>query len=205
MADFGGGGSAASEASDAYAAAIGQAIAEQRAAREQARADVAPWRQAGGTALNTVGGLLNLEGFNKVDPTEYLRNLPGYQFAETAGMNLLDRSAAAKGLLTTGAHQKGLLAYGQGLADQRYDKYYGDLSNLSTAGQNAASYQGTTSMNAAGNIGNLYGQMGQAQAQGILAGYNADQSGIGSILNGVLGLGGLGLGLYKSGIFGNKA
>jgi hypothetical protein len=60
-------------------------------------------------------------------------------------------------------------------------------------------------MNAAGNIGNLYNQMGQAQAQGILSGYNADQSGIGSLLNGVLGLGGLGLGLYKSGIFGNKA
>lgn len=201
MADFGGGGSAAGEASDAYAAAIGQAIAEQRAAREQARSDVAPWRQAGGTALNQVAGLLNLPGYDRIDPTATLRATPGYEWALNQGIGALDRSAAAKGLLTSGAQQKGLLAYGQGLADQTYNNYLGNVTNLSNTGQNAATFQGTTSMNAAGNIGNLYNQLGQSQAQGILAGYNADQSGISSILNGVLGLGGLGLGLYKSGLF----
>jgi hypothetical protein len=199
---FGGGGSsAASDASDAYAQAIMAAIAEQKAARDQAREDVAPWRSAGGTALTRLGGLLNLPGYTRFDPTETLRATPGYEFSLNQGINALDRSAAAKGLLLSGAHQKGLLSYGQGLADQTYRSYLGDITGLSNTGQNAATFQGTSSMNAGSNIAGLLQSMGQNQAQGILAGYNAQQQAGGNLFSGLLGLGGLGLGMYKAGMF----
>lgn len=203
--DFGGGGSAASEASDAMAQAYMMGIQEQREAREQARGDIAPWRQAGQSALGQYAGLLNLPGYASVDPTATLRATPGYQWQLSQGVNALDRSAAARGLLTSGAQQKGLLSYGQGLADQTYNNYLANIASLSSGGQNAAAQQGAYSTNAANNIANLYGQMGQAQAQGILSGYGAQQAGMQNLFGGLMNVAGLGLGLYTGApaLFGN--
>lgn len=49
---------------------------------------------------------------------------PGYEFALGEGVTALDRSAAAKGGLRTGGHNKDILQYGQNLAAQTYSNVF---------------------------------------------------------------------------------
>lgn len=91
---------------------------------------------------------------------------PGYQFRMDEGLRAIDADASAKGMLRSGATMKAAEAFGQGLASQEYDKYFGRASdqfgsyfnrlmNLSTLGENAAAgvgQQGQISANAQSNI-----------------------------------------------------
>lgn len=90
---------------------------------------------------------------------------PGYDFQMGQGIQALDRSAAARGMLLSGAQSKALNEYGQGVANQdyygwadreqqKYDNWLGRLGQL--AGQAPV---------AAGQVGGVYGGLGQAGAQ----------------------------------------
>jgi hypothetical protein len=78
-----------------------------------------------------------------------LRQDPGYQFRMEQGVSALDRSAAARGMLQSGAQQKALTGFGQGLAS----------SELNNAFQRVGAVQGNAQQ-AAGALGNLYQNQG---------------------------------------------
>lgn len=185
-----GSSSAASEAANAQIASANRAAELQKQEYEQTRADLGPWRDTGGKAINYLGGILNIPGMTPVDPTNALRATPGYNFAMNQGVDARERSAAARGGLLSTPEQKSLTTFGQGLADQTYQNYLNNLFNVSGSGLNAASMTGTAGMNYANQAGSDYMAAGQAQAQGVLNAYNAQQSGynqLGSSLGGAAG------------------
>lgn len=116
--------------------------------------------------------------FQRPDPNS-IRNDPSYQFQVEEGLNDLQRSAANRGTLLTGATLKDITKYGQGLASTFDDKYwnrafqidnrdiglydrnvknaYNMLSGQANMGQNAASSY-------AANVGGLYQQGANANA-----------------------------------------
>jgi hypothetical protein len=83
------------------------------------------------------------------------------------GMKALDRSAASRGGLLSGATLKGAQQYGQGLASQEYQNAFNryqtnranqlnPLQSLAGQGQTTATALGQQGANTAGNIGNAY-------------------------------------------------
>lgn len=121
-----------------------------------------------------------------VENPSSVRALPGYQFDQDQGIQALDRSAAAKGMLNSGRASKDLMRFGTGLADKTYGDQLQRLMGLNQQGLSAtaASTQGETGrlgtrttafggqMNAAGTIG-----------QGDVAAANAMASGSQNLLN----------------------
>jgi hypothetical protein len=128
----------------------------------QGRADQAPYRQAGVNALATLAPQV----------TGPFQQTPGYQFAFDQGVQALDRSAASRGMLQSGAQQKALTRYGQGVANQEYGNYLQRLQALSGTGQTATA-QGAAA-------GQQYGQSaaGVAQNLGTTLGQNISQQGV---------------------------
>lgn len=143
----------------ANAAAEGQqlSIAEQQRQFDLTRQDMQPWMQAGQGALG------QMQALNSGDFSSFTQS-PDYQFALDQGMQALDRSAAAGGMLTSGGADADRIAFGQGLATQNYGNFYNRLAGLAGAGQNAATGIGQFGANAASNIGNAYANIGNARA-----------------------------------------
>jgi hypothetical protein len=132
----------------------------------EASAYLAPWRNAGGAAVNQISGLLNLPGYTALDPTKTLEGTPGYQFLRDQGTEALRRYGAGTGLLSSGAGMKGALDYGQKLASTyAWAPYMSSLQNLSGQGLGAAGTSGGYAMQAGTGTANVYSTAGQQQAQ----------------------------------------
>lgn len=116
---------------------------------------LAPWIQGGLDAANAGNALLGLGG-DTAAATEAFNNYlnsAGYQFQLGQGTKAVTGSAAAKGLLNSGATAKALNEYGQNVASTYFQNY---LNNLNTsAGRGAA---------AASDTANLWSNWGNAQA-----------------------------------------
>lgn len=83
--------------------------------------------------------LADLSGINGVQNIgKQLTADPGYQFRMQQGVNALDRSAAARGTLQSGAQMKALTQYGQGLASDELGNTFGRLTNMRDSAQTAA-------------------------------------------------------------------
>lgn len=151
--------------SQAIGDAQDSANAASKQARDQARADLEPWRTAGQNAL---GITADLSGANGPDAaTAALKNYqtsPGYQWQLGEGLRAVDAGAAAKGMLRSGATLKGEQAYGAGLASQDFSTYYNRLYNLSNQGQNSAAGQAATTSAAGTQIAQTDASAGKAQA-----------------------------------------
>ena len=156
---------ATADAQDSANAVQREAMDEQRAAREQSRADLQPWVGAGRNALNMTG---DLSGSNGPDAaTAAMKNYvpsPGYQWQLGEGLRAIDAGAAAKGMLRSGATLKAETAYGQGLASQDFGNYYNRLYNLSNQGQNSAAGQASASLKTGEGIAQTNTSAGAAQA-----------------------------------------
>lgn len=146
---------------------------------------------------------------------------PGYQFQLDEGEKALERSAAARSGLLTGAAGKAMTRFGQGLASTSYNSFMDRIAGLSGqgaaaagAGANAAmqagaqqagilANMGNASQASAGNIGSLYSQQGAAKASGYLGQASAMNSGFNNVA-GMLGqYGGGNTGGAYNGGFGN--
>lgn len=130
------------------------------------------------------------------DPSS-VRGLPGYQFAMDEGVNALDRSAAARGMLNSGRASKDLLRFGTGLADSTYGNQLMRLMGLNQQGMGATGAQvGTVGTGLQGQLGTrqsaYQGQMNAAGTigQGEIAAANAQAQGVGNITNLISGLAG---------------
>jgi hypothetical protein len=108
-----------------------------------------------------------------IDLTEMLRATPGYQFRFGEGVNALDRSAAAKGRLFSGAQDKALLEYGQGLGDQTYNDYINRLMQVAGLGQSTANAGAQLGANVAGQMGQNMLYAGNARGSGYINQANA--------------------------------
>jgi hypothetical protein len=92
-----------------------------RAALEQQRNNQNPYLQAGQMSLNALGQYMTGEGAKQFSfsPEEFNKT-PGFQFELEQGARALQRSQAARGGAVSGAAQKALLGFSQGLASTRY-------------------------------------------------------------------------------------
>ena len=172
------GSDAASNAADKSAQASAASIAEQRRQFDINQANQAPYLAAGTGAVNRLGaGVMAGGEFGAATPFnfQYDQNSdPGTAFRMSEGLKALDRSAASRGGLLSGAALKGIQNYSQGLASQEYqnafNRYttgfnadtgqqtalFNRLSGVAGTGQTAASQVGATGATTASNIGNTY-------------------------------------------------
>jgi hypothetical protein len=176
----------ASQASKAQKSAANRAADEQRAMFERQVELQEPFRQAGLTAQNRLLTLMGL-GEDKTVPDygKYARDFtmadytadPGYGFRMSEGMKALERSAAARGGLLSGATLKGTQRFGQDLASQEYmnafNRYQTNRSNQLNPLQSLMG-AGQTSTNV---LTGAAGQTGQGVGNAMLAGGAARASG----------------------------
>lgn len=152
-----------------------------------------PFRQAGITAqqqimqLLGIGGDASAEGYGSLARPfgeQDFQQDPGYAFRQAEGMKALERSAAARGSLLSGATMKGIQRFGQDLASQEYQNAFNryqieraarlnPLQSLMGSGQSAANVMTGAAGQAAQNIGQMQLGAGQARASGYVGQANA--------------------------------
>jgi hypothetical protein len=141
----------ANKAAGASKAAANSSIGEQSREYDQARADNAPFRTTGASALDQVAKLYGLDtvdangntvkGSGKADFSSFT-TAPDYTFNLDAGQDAINRSAAAKGGLLSGAAVKAGQTFASGLASNSFNDYVSHLEGV--AGQGQASTNATT-------------------------------------------------------------
>lgn len=180
-----------------------RALALQRQMFATQQANLEPFRASGVQAQNRLMSLLGLggdagaEGYGSLARDFGMQDFeadPGYGFRMSEGLKALERSAAGRGGAASGSAMKGVTRFGQDLASQEYQNAYArymanrqaklaPLQNLMGVGANAAA--GLSS--AAGQFGQVggqsYGDIGNAQAAGIMGPVNALAGGIGGAIN----------------------
>lgn len=79
---------------------------------------------------DTANSAINAANAGAYNPVDTFRLDPGYQFAIDQGMRQMQQNAAAKGLLESGPLLKELQQYGQGMADQNYQRWLAQQQGL---------------------------------------------------------------------------
>ena len=109
----------------------------------------------------------------------------GYQFQFNQGQQGLTGSAAARGLLNSGATAKALTQYGQDMGKRYFSDYMGQLGNMNntlggtaSAGQNALGQIATAGTAGGGTAANAIVQGATNQGAAIMAGGNSMGQGI---------------------------
>lgn len=159
------GASQAGDAADEMSDEARRAGARTQRQFEQTRADLSSYRVGGDQAYGVISRLLGLGGAAP-DLSEFQES-PGYQFRLAEGNKALDRSAAGRGMLLSGAQLKEAQRYNQGMASNEFGNFFNRLYELAGMGQNAAAQTGNFGANAVAQQNQL-GMMGAgARAQGI--------------------------------------
>jgi|FLOH01.1.fsa_nt_gi hypothetical protein len=193
--------SAATQAAETTAGAQVYSADLQKEMYEQTRTDQEPWRIAGEKALQTIQERPDFQF--TADTFEQFKD-PSYDFRMQEGVNALDRSAASRGRLLSGAQDRAVTRYGSDLASQEYGNAFNramatDQYNLgkqqslagvgqqatnlvSQAGQSTASGIANTTMSGAAAQGNAIMAGGAAQAQGYNGIAQSANQGIGNYL-----------------------
>ncbi|MGI9158922.1 MAG: DNA transfer protein p32 [Saprospiraceae bacterium] len=197
------GSSAAKKAARTQAAAADRASQLQYQQFQDQSAAQEPFRQAGLTSQNELLRRLGLTGdAGSAGYGSLLQNFgmqqfqadPGYAFRLAEGQKALERQAAARGGLISGAALKAAARYGQDMGSQEYmnafNRYqtergnaYGMLSGQQGVGQAATNAMGMMGQNYANQAGNAYMDAGNARASGYVGAANALTSGLGNAFN----------------------
>lgn len=194
----------ASKASSAQAKAADQQAAVQREMFDKQIELQEPFRQAGLASQNRMLTYLGLEGgdpysrdygsMNRDFTMADFQADPGYGFRMSEGMKGVERSAAARGGLLSGATLKGIERFGQDLASNEYgnafQRYYAQrnarlnpLQSMLGQGQTSTNVMSQAAGQAGQGIAQAYGNAGQARASGYVGMANAANQGVGSITN----------------------
>ncbi len=131
----------------------------------------------------------NALGGTRTDPTQALRNTPGYQFRVSEGLRGVNSSLAARGVLNSGAAQRELMRVGQGMADQTFQGRVNNLMNVANIGSGSAAQISNAGSAYAANAGNALQGGARAQAGAALNRGSAFNNALG----GVAGAAGWGL------------
>lgn len=192
-------GAAETASADQLAAAKVQADAILKAAQESGslqeltyllgREDTAPWRDVGGGALMTLSDLLQPEGYLAEGYPEFRGQFdfkpqdvtmdPGFDFRLKEGQKALERSAAARGGVLSGASAKALERYAQDYSSGEYGVAYGRKYGEAADRYNQAleRYRTNYSVDQA-NRSNLFGRLS------TLAGFGGTSAGQTAALGG---------------------
>lgn len=181
---------AASRAADVQAGATDRAAALQQQQFERQVQLSEPWRKAGEQALNKLIPLTDYQNFGMAQ----FQADPGYGFRMSEGMKALERSAAARGGLLSGATMKGIQRFGQDLGSQEYQNAFnryqaeraarlGPLQSLAGVGQTTAQQIGQAGQQMASNVGELTTSGAAARASGYVGGANALTGALGNYMN----------------------
>lgn len=199
----------ASDASGIQAQATQAAIDEQRRQYDQTRTDLAPWRQAGGSAENRIAALLGIGPRNDANSRYYgdlnerfhvsdFMSDPvvklGLRYGLQEGRRGINNMAGASGMLNSGNTLKALTRFGQDYAGsqaqnaynrfyQNQDRTFNRLAGVSGAGQTANTTLGSLGASNANNIGNLITAGGNARGAATIAGSNAIGGAANSVSN----------------------
>ena len=182
---------AAQSAADAQLQASREANALQQRIYEESMARQQPFLAGGTEDYNRLRSLMT---GGPGAAQQFLQMDPGYGFRMSEGLKAMERGAAARGGLMSGAALKAGQRFGQDLASQEFGAAYNRLAGLADVGPRAAGVMS--------NLGQQYGQQagqnlmagGQAAAQGMLGagsargsayigGANALTGGLGQYLN----------------------
>lgn len=190
-------GSSLIGANASRSAASTQASAADRAAqlqKEQFDRQVelqAPFREIG---LNALRKLEPLASEYTPFGMQQFQQDPGYAFRMSEGMKGLERSAAARGGLLSGATMKGIQRYGQDLASQEYTNAFNryqternarlnPLQSLAGIGQTATNQLGAAGQAYATGAGEAMGAAAQARGSGYMGAAGAIGGGLNQYLN----------------------
>lgn len=166
---------ATKSAARASAESADKATELQRQMYEQNIARQQPFLQGGTEDYNRLRSLMSggpgaAQNFLQMDP--------GYGFRLSEGLKAMERGAAARGGLMSGAALKAGQRYGQDLASQEFGAAYNRLAGLANIGPQAAGVMSTLGQNYAGNVGNIMMGQGQTAANAALARGSAYSGGL---------------------------
>jgi len=195
--------SSAEDAAQTQADAANRAADLQYKAFKEQQATLKPFLEAGYKGQNRLLDLLALsgntgaQGYGSAAKNFGMSDFeqdPGYAFRMSEGLKALDRTAASRGGMLSGAALKGSQRYGQDLASQEYQNAYNryqtnranilnPLQSLAGQGQTTANTLGNAGANYATNAGNAYMNAGNAAASGYVGSANAWNNALGSATN----------------------
>lgn len=181
---------AAGNAADAQIGASREATAAQLQMFNQQRADNEPWRQAGVGALKEMQNPEFQKNFTMAD----FKADPGYQFRLNEGMKAIERSAAARGGMNSGATLKSLTQFNSDTASSEIgnaytrfnadsDRRFNRLASLAGVGQTANSQNNSAGQNYANQVGQNAMSAGNANAAATMATSNGYNNAIGQGIN----------------------
>jgi hypothetical protein len=184
------GGYSANKAAKTQARAAGESTAAQERMFAKQVELQEPFRKVGVNALPELVAASKYEPFTMAK----FQADPGYAFRLKEGLKTLERSAAARGGLLSGAQMRGITEYGQELGSQEFtnafNRYQAErqarlnpLQSLAGMAQTSAN----TLTGAAGTLGSNIGAniigAGNARASGYMGGANALSNALGQGLN----------------------
>jgi hypothetical protein len=211
--------SAANRATDVAAQTADQQVALQREIFEKQTELQKPFREAGLAGQNRlmellgIGGTKGAPGYGRYATAEFgadkFKADPGYAFRMSEGMKALERSAAARGGLLSGATLRGTQRFGQDLASQEYQNAFnrfqaeraGTLNPfqaLAGTAQSGANVLGQQAGQMGTNISNALGSYGSAAQSNIIGSGNAQASGYMGMANAIGGGVGQGINFYQN-------
>lgn len=131
-------------------------------------------------------------------PAQFMANQdPGYAFRMSEGMKGLERSAAARGGLLSGAQMKGIQRYGQDLASQEYQNAFNRYQTARTNTLNPYASLAGVAQSSANTLGSAAGQFGQQMGSNIIGAGNAAAAGQVGAANAITGGIGQGINFYQ--------
>jgi hypothetical protein len=184
------GSEAAGDAADVQAGAANRAADLQYKQYQENVARQKPFYDVG------VNALPELVAASKYTPftMDQFQADPGYAFRLKEGQKRLERSAAARGGLISGAALKAATEYGQEMGSQEYTNAFNryqlerqarlnPLQSLTGMGQTTANTLGTSGQQMASSVGEAQQNAAAARASGYVGQANALTSGLGTYLN----------------------
>ena len=184
------GGYAANKAADTQAGATNRASDLQYKQYQENVQRQKPFYDVG---VNALPELVKASKYTPFTMQQFQQD-PGYAFRLKEGQKRLERSAAARGGLISGAALKAATEYGQEMGSQEYtnafNRYQAErtarlnpLQSLTGMGQTTAQQIGGAGQTMASNVGNLMGSGAAARASGYVGQANALTGGLGTYLN----------------------
>lgn len=185
------------QAAQTAAAAQDRASEVQKYIFDVTRGDYAPYREVGASALYKLADMYGVPRPTvatgqatgttpaKTAGFEGFQASPGYEFRVSEATKAIERSAAARGALRSGATMDALQRRVQGVASDEYERYADRLAQLAGVGQagaagsaNAGANYASGQTSIAANQGQLALAAGNARASGYANTTNAINSGV---------------------------
>jgi len=177
------GGFAAKSAGDTQAAATDRATAAQERMFKKQVELQEPFRKVG------VNALPELVAASQYDPftLDKFQADPGYAFRLKEGLKALDRSAAARGGLLSGAQLRGITEYGQELGSQEFTNAFNRYQAERQARLNPLQSLAGMAQTSANTLTGAAGDLGRSIGSNIIGGGAARASGYMGVANALSG------------------